>query len=170
MFEGYNFEDMNHYASFPQSGGAQKRQQQAIQQQPMQQQPIQQQQAVAQVAQQQQPIQQQPMQQQALVQQQPMQQQALVQQQPIQQQSMQQPMQQQALVQQQPMLNVVESNFYTDNNLSIDGSFMLLDFVSGVPRIYGNTTESSPGYSNSFQNGAIAGRPVYRTMDPNQTF
>ena len=153
MFEGYNFEDMNQYASFPQSGGAQqavaqKRQQQAIQQQPMQQQ-----QAVAQVAQQQQPIQQQPMQQQALVQQQPMQQQDVAQ-----------------VAQQQPMLNVVESNFYTDNNLSIDGSFMLLDFVSGVPRIYGNTTESSPGYSNSFQNGAIAGRPVYRTMDPNQTF
>ena len=122
MFEGYNFEDMSHYASFPQSGGAQ---QQAL---------VQQQQAV-------------PMQQQALVQQQ----QAV-------------PMQQQAL------LNVVESNFYTDNNLSIDGSFMLLDFVSGVPRIYGNVTESSPGYTNSFQNGAIAGRPVYRIMDPNQTF
>ena len=169
MFEGYNFEDMNHYASFPQSGGAQqavaqKRQQQAIQQQPMQQQPMQQQalvqqqsmqqQAVAQLAQQQQTIQQQPMQQQALVQQQPMQKQQAVAQ----------------VAQQQPMLNVVESNFYTDNNLSIDGSFMLLDFVSGVPRIYGNTTESSPGYSNSFQNGAIAGRPVYRTMDPNQTF
>ena len=153
MFEGYNFEDMNHYASFPQSGGAQqavaqKRQQQAVaqvaQQQPMYQQAlVQQQQAVAQVAQQQ------PMYQQALVQQQ----QAVAQ-----------------VAQQQPMLNVVESNFYTDNNLSIDGSFMLLDFVSGVPRIYGNTTESSPGYSNSFQNGAIAGRPVYRTMDPNQTF
>ena len=89
-----------------------------------------------------------------------MQQQALVQQQPMQ----QQPMQQQAL------LNVVESNFYTDNNLSVDGSFMLLDFVRGVPRIYGNTTESSPGYTTSLQNGAIAGRPVYRTMDPNQTF
>ncbi len=132
MFEGYNFEDMNHYASFPQSGGAQ----QAVAQK-------RQQQAVAQVAQQQ------PMYQQALVQQQ----QAVAQ-----------------VAQQQPMLNVVESNFYTDNNLSIDGSFMLLDFVSGVPRIYGNTTESSPGYSNSFQNGAIAGRPVYRTMDPNQTF
>ena len=73
-------------------------------------------------------------------------------------------------MQQQPLLNVVESNFYTDNNLSVDGSFMLLDVVSGVPRIYGNTTESSPGYTTSFQNGAIAGRPVYRTMDPNQTF
>ena len=165
MFEGYNFEDMNHYASFPQSGGAQqavaqKRQQQAIQQQPMQQQAL---------------VQQQPMQKQAI-----QQQHALVQQQqPMQQQAVaqvaqqQQPMQQQAVAQvaqQQPMLNVVESNFYTDNNLSIDGSFMLLDFVSGVPRIYGNTTESSPGYTNSFQNGAIAGRPVYRTMDPNQTF
>ena len=97
-----------------------------------------------------------------------MQQQALVQQQQA--VAQQQPMQQQAVVQQQPLLNVVESNFYTDNNLSVDVSFMLLDFVSGVPRIYGNTTESSPGYTTSFQNGAIAGRPVYRAMDPNQTF
>ena len=136
MFEGYNFEDMSHYASFPQSGGAQ---QQALVQQQQQQQP---------------------MQQQALVQQQ-QQQQAVAQ---VAQVAQQQPMQQ------QPLLNVVESNFYTDNNLSIDDSFMLLDFVSGVPRIYGNTTESSPGYTTSLQNGAIAGRPVYRTMDPNQTF
>ena len=148
MFEGYNFEDMSHYASFPQSGGAQ---QQALVQQQQQQQPMQQQALV------QQQQQQQPMQQQALVQQQQ-------QQQAVAQVAQQQPMQQ------QPLLNVVESNFYTDNNLSIDGSFMLLDFVSGVPRIYGNVTESSPGYTNSFQNGAIAGRPVYRTMDPNQTF
>ena len=143
MFEGYNFEDMSHYASFPQSGGAQ---QQAVAQK-------RQQQPVAQVAQQQALVQQQPMQQQALVQQQPMQQPAVAQ-----------------VAQQQPLLNVVESNFYTDNNLAVDGSFMLLDFVSGVPRIYGNLTESSPGYTTSFQNGAIAGRPVYRTMDPNQTF
>ena len=47
---------------------------------------------------------------------------------------------------------------------------MLLENVTGVPRIYGNLTENSPGYTTKFQNGAIGGRPVYGALDPNQSF
>ena len=76
---------------------------------------------------------------------------------------------QQVEVQQQS--NVSGHNEYEDNYLSTQGSFMILDGTAvNSNRQYSNTIDNAPGYTTKFGNGAIAGKPVFGTLDPNSAY
>ena len=144
MFQGFNFQSANNYAAFPQAGGYQQQEQVPLVSQVAQ--AVQ----VAQVAQ----AVESPIQQAEPTNYQTAEQQKAMQQVEVQQQS-----------------NVSGHNEYEDNYLSTQGSFMILDGTAvNSNRQYSNTIDNAPGYTTKFGNGAIAGKPVFGTLDPNSAY
>ena len=150
MFQGFNFQSANNYAAFPQAGGYQQQEQVPLVSQVAQAaQAVQ----VAQVAQVAQAVES-PIQQAEPTNYQTAEQQKAMQQVEVQQQS-----------------NVSGHNEYEDNYLSTQGSFMILDGTAvNSNRQYSNTIDNAPGYTTKFGNGAIAGKPVFGTLDPNSAY
>ena len=144
MFQGFNFQSANNYAAFPQAGGYQQQEQVPLVSQVAQ---------AAQVAQVAQAVES-PIQQAEPTNYQTAEQQKAMQQVEVQQQS-----------------NVSGHNEYEDNYLSTQGSFMILDGTAvNSNRQYSNTIDNAPGYTTKFGNGAIAGKPVFGTLDPNSAY